>query len=84
MPRAWYGVQGTSIDRQKAPDLSHAAVVDEDGDVVVPEVGAGGQRHELCTLRFATSYAEPAHGSSGCTELLENRKCARSEDLARR
>ena len=46
------------------PDLSHPALAEEGGHIVVAEAGAGGQGHELCTRLIGTFYAEAVTGTT--------------------
>ena len=46
------------------PDLAHAPLAQERGDVVVPEAGAGTQRHGLLGPMIAPFYAQAVDGST--------------------
>ncbi len=46
------------------PDLAHAPLAEEGGDIVVAEAGAGGQGHDLLGTRTAPFYAHAVNGST--------------------
>ena len=48
----------------RLPDLAHAALAEQGGDVVVPEAGAGTEGHELLSLLTELVYAQAVNGSS--------------------
>ena len=46
------------------PDLAHAALAEEGGDIVVPEAGAWTQGHGLLSLLTGLVYAQAVNGST--------------------
>ena len=62
------------------PDLSHAPLAEERGDVVVPEAGAGGQGHGLVTPEWPdllvreTTHSTPRRPTTPRSQLGEQRQ----------
>ena len=62
-------------------DLSHAALADEGGHVVVAEWGAAGEGHELFKLVCGSFYAQAVYCCTHCTEIPQKRVHTHSDGV---
>ncbi len=66
------------------PDLAHAALAEEGGDVVVADRGAGAEGHELSGTVTEPFYAQAVNGSTVGRRIVPRRRTpARAQRVCR-